>query len=1168
VKAFTYDFSFGQDSSNEELYEGSVKKIVTQLFKGYNVTVLAYGQTGSGKTHSMGTAYNASDDPALHGVIPRSVRDIFKHLESKSDQMTFKVGLSFMELYNEQLFDLLSSKPRREDTIVELREDGNKEIKIPGLTELEIKSVDDTMALLEKASEGRVTAATAMNARSSRSHAIFTLTIEARSISDSKPLTVSKFHLVDLAGSEKQKKTKAKGERLKVGININMGLLSLGNVISALGEENRGANSHIPYRDSKLTRLLRDSLGGNSHTLMIACVSPADSNLEETMSTLRYADRARKIKNKPIVNKDPRSEELSRLRGQVHQLQLQLIGQGNLGDLGGQVEEETKEEMVRMKDENEKITTALQTAMDENSHMSEKLLLAEQANDRLKTNLEELKVQTEEVNRFLQRSQDLPAGTKSLFEKLMTKVREVDEDHKKSEKTMMDHDISRFASSNPSSPAGSPSKDADAVNVNEAKFALKHSELSNQLSELNKMLVQKQELASKMEESDEKMTAMRKNYEGTIKSMEVEISRLQKEKDELSQKQKVEATGQVSEMRRKKIQELEEKIKSMTRQQAEQKRLLKINQQNELKIKKCTDEITAMKQTKVKLIKQMKEESEKARQWKAAKEKEVYKLKQQEKKAQVKMSAMSLQHERRENVMKRKVEEAMATSKRLKDAMAKKAEVKKMKESKDPNLLTGAGERVRGWITNEVDVVVSAKEAEMSKEQLMKERKSMSEELSKLKAELRRTLSEQERTEVQVKKDELQAELDMRNAQISDLQQLILGFENDKEKEKDQRADRWTRLASMVEAKLAVQFLFDQATEAMANTAMKSQELRELSIQLNEIRKNNGDLREEKGLQRSKHDEEIIRMEREHEEKVLLLLRQLAYKDEQSSDVSLNKDITQVEARLKVQTEELAKMSSLHDKLLERDAEVETLKAKLCNVGPGTVGIFNKSRTSGSAKADKKVTIAIERYETAEEYFNEQWSSSESESEDEETDQEWRKTPLHRRLREEKRKSMGAPIYKRKRSFDDSSDEELESLNLSSKMKKKVSGGCTCKKGCKTKACSCKKAGPYCNSLCKCDKHTCANREVPGTDVSSSVETDKENDSTMASDGEENTTDQLLDSTYNLKLPSTHYAQSPIGSRSPMKPIFGTPVNAADTFAVDSDNEEATPRVKIFSAFQ
>merc|ERR1719499_1173131 len=160
----------------------------------------------------MGTAYSAGEDPILEGVIPRSVKDIFAHI-MENQNVEFLVKVSFMELYNEQLFDLLSGKPRREDTIVDIREDGNKGIKIPGLTETPISNVVETMNLLEKASEGRVTAATAMNARSSRSHAIFTLSIESRTKTDGKLLTFSKFHMVDLAGSERQKKTKAKGER-------------------------------------------------------------------------------------------------------------------------------------------------------------------------------------------------------------------------------------------------------------------------------------------------------------------------------------------------------------------------------------------------------------------------------------------------------------------------------------------------------------------------------------------------------------------------------------------------------------------------------------------------------------------------------------------------------------------------------------------------------------------------------------------------------------------------------------------------------------------------------------------------------------------------------------------------------------------------------------------
>merc|ERR1719341_568129 len=364
----------------------------------------------------MGTAYNAEDDPILEGVIPRSVKDIFKHIAENQDT-EFLVKVSFMELYNEQLFDLLSTKTRREDTMVDIRDDGNKGIKIPGLTETPITSVADTMTMLEKASEGRVTAATAMNARSSRSHAIFTLGVEAKPKSDPKAVTISKFHLVDLAGSERQKKTKAKGDRLKEGININMGLLSLGNVISALGEENRGANSHIPYRDSKLTRLLQDSLGGNSHTLMIACVSPADSNLEETVSTLRYADRARKIKNKPIVNKDPKAAELGRLRTQVQQLQLQLISAaGGINVQGGEgapANQEVIQENKRLDEENLKLTNALQSAMEENAHLNEKLLMSEQVADKFKETLGSMTKEAEEVMEFIKKCQGLPPGVKS-----------------------------------------------------------------------------------------------------------------------------------------------------------------------------------------------------------------------------------------------------------------------------------------------------------------------------------------------------------------------------------------------------------------------------------------------------------------------------------------------------------------------------------------------------------------------------------------------------------------------------------------------------------------------------------------------------------------------------------------------------------------------------------
>ena len=173
--------------------------------------------------------------------------------------------------------------------------------------------------MLEKGSSLRVVGDTAMNDESSRSHAIFTITLEQTTASNE--ILKSKFQLVDLAGSERQAKTKAEGSRFKEGININLGLFTLGKVISVLGEDNpTNRPKHVPYRDTKLTRLLQDSLGGNSHTIMIACVSPANSNKEETLSTLEYADRARKIKNKPIVYIDPQTAELVNLRQQVQEL--------------------------------------------------------------------------------------------------------------------------------------------------------------------------------------------------------------------------------------------------------------------------------------------------------------------------------------------------------------------------------------------------------------------------------------------------------------------------------------------------------------------------------------------------------------------------------------------------------------------------------------------------------------------------------------------------------------------------------------------------------------------------------------------------------------------------------------------------------------------------------
>lgn len=368
-RSFTFDFVFNADSTQPQVYQTCVSPLIEKFLDGYNATILAYGQTGSGKTYSMGTGLDNTTASDFQGIIPRAIHYIYNELPKRlKPPSEYSVYVSFLELYNEELIDLLnpardSSRPGsapsanvnsgertangKGDGGLKIREDEFGRIVWSGVREEEAKSPEELLGFLQKGSLCRTTGSTDMNITSSRSHAIFSITLRQskftpKTESDSNGVEgtvntetdgeyeklVSKFHFVDLAGSERLKKTNAVGDRAKEGISINSGLLALGNVISALGDESRIANGvgHVPYRDSKLTRLLQDSLGGNSQTLMLACVSPADSNFQETLNTLKYANRARNIKNRVVINQDfaGNSVEVAQLRSQIARLKMEL----------------------------------------------------------------------------------------------------------------------------------------------------------------------------------------------------------------------------------------------------------------------------------------------------------------------------------------------------------------------------------------------------------------------------------------------------------------------------------------------------------------------------------------------------------------------------------------------------------------------------------------------------------------------------------------------------------------------------------------------------------------------------------------------------------------------------------------------------------------------------
>eukprot|EP00581_Thalassiosira_minuscula_P006921 CAMPEP_0183703124 /NCGR_PEP_ID=MMETSP0737-20130205/983_1 /TAXON_ID=385413 /ORGANISM="Thalassiosira miniscula, Strain CCMP1093" /LENGTH=833 /DNA_ID=CAMNT_0025929829 /DNA_START=229 /DNA_END=2727 /DNA_ORIENTATION=- len=395
---FTFDRCFSGLATQVEIYTTLVVPLLKCCLEGYNATTLAYGQTGAGKTYTtLGPATSPdffssqnnkqSEEFKSVGILPRALRDLFMHLEEKRDSLNgqennnpaadehnnaingdsnhgsdngiaipatkspvpkskskqkqpfeYQVKLQFLELYGEEIRDLLAASTTTKTKIVVRDHAGDAEAL--GATWIPVASAQEAMVCLTRGMLRRVTGATAMNAESSRSHAIMSIMLEqtTRTSDEVEGEAVvkrkSKYNFVDLAGAERSKRTHAKGQRLKEGININKGLLVLGNVISALAS----GDKFVPFRDSKLTRLLRGCLGGNHKTLLIACASPSHKNAEESLNCLRYANRAKNIQNKAEVNVDPHSRLVNALRGQVTALAGELLRLSNRG--GGKVDNE------------------------------------------------------------------------------------------------------------------------------------------------------------------------------------------------------------------------------------------------------------------------------------------------------------------------------------------------------------------------------------------------------------------------------------------------------------------------------------------------------------------------------------------------------------------------------------------------------------------------------------------------------------------------------------------------------------------------------------------------------------------------------------------------------------------------------------------------------------
>lgn len=436
-RSYFYDNVFGMDSKQADVFNVVARPIVDFVLEGYNGTIFAYGQTGTGKTYTMEGDRGV---PELKGIIPNSFAHVFAHISKSEGEIQFLVHVSYLEIYNEEVRDLLGKDPSAK---LEVKERPDIGVYVKDLSTFVVKGPEHMDKLMKKGAKNRKFGVTDMNEHSSRSHTIFTVTVESSEWGkDNKQhVKMGKLHLVDLAGSERQSKTGATGERLKEAAKINLSLMTLGNVISALVDGNQ--KTHVPYRTSQLTRLLQDSLGGNSKTVMIANIGPASYNVSETANTLRYANRAKNIQNKAKINEDPKDALLREFQKEIELLKKKLTECDS-----GSEEEATDEEGTPRKVKTpvramtpKRIASARAKLEEERAAVLAQKGMAQAERDRIASQLQEkekdLETAQTEYTKMEQKLQDLQGkviiGGVNLLEKAEEQEKLLEESRKKLE---------------------------------------------------------------------------------------------------------------------------------------------------------------------------------------------------------------------------------------------------------------------------------------------------------------------------------------------------------------------------------------------------------------------------------------------------------------------------------------------------------------------------------------------------------------------------------------------------------------------------------------------------------------------------------------------------------------------------------------------------------------
>lgn len=879
---FTFDHVYGSTAlPSYRVFEDCVAPLVDALFHGYNATVLAYGQTGSGKTYTMGTNYTGQEGSG--GIIPKVMETIFSRVDALKDSTEFLIRVSFIEIFKEEVFDLLDPNPpafsRGEGVSlakaavparvpIQIRETVNGGITLAGVTEPEVRTKEEMASFLSRGSLSRATGSTNMNSQSSRSHAIFTISMEQKkivhcsagaiSVDLSDDILSAKLHLVDLAGSERAKRTGADGLRFKEGIHINKGLLALGNVISALGDEKkRKEGGHVPYRDSKLTRLLQDSLGGNSKTVMIACVSPADTNAEETLNTLKYANRARNIQNKAVINRDPVAAQMQRMRSQIEQLQAELVY--FRGDASPLEELQILKHKIALL---ESSNCELQRELKENritcEHLSQRAIEAQVEKDKLILKIEAARngKSWDAIDSSSDEDVDLVKNYVSKIQELegeLLHLQSLKGSHRGGSVDCSDSENDQFCSKSAiaslrdfSSCESKVVDIASDVELEDNEKELEHSSLQEkldlELKELDKKLEQKEAEMKRFTSTD--TSVLKHHYEKKVQELEQEKKSLQREIEELRHNlANISSTSDDGAQKLKeeyllKLNILEAQVAELKKKQDAQAQLLRQKQKSDEAAKRLQDEIQRIKSHKVQLQHKIKQESEQFRLWKASREKEVLQLKKEGRRNEYEMHKLLALNQRQKMVLQRKTEEASMATKRLKELLESR------KTSRETSS-AGNGPGIQALmqaIEHELEVTLRVHEVRSEYERQMEERARMAKEVARLKEEAE-TLKQQtlgafpQAMSPGARNSRIFALENMLSTSSSTLVSMASQLSEAEERERVfSGRGRWNQVRSLAEAKNIMNYLFNLASSSRCQLWDKEVDCREKISEIRELK--------------------------------------------------------------------------------------------------------------------------------------------------------------------------------------------------------------------------------------------------------------------------------------------------------------------------------------------